>query len=227
MRDARRRRSRIRPAARSTAPAGSRRSAAVRGRATAPAAGPAGGSGTVIGWHGNARRRERAADRPGSVLDAQRVAQVADAVDLRRDEHDEADERQRSEPRPAPAPRVAPRQLGPAEGTRAAEDGDDRRGQPAGSARGSAARRRPGRRTPRSRGRRRWRPAPRARAATGQREQPAARGPEQHRLSQDLADPPWDGDRDLVESGHALERLRCVTRTGERVQRVAADDADR
>ena len=131
--------------------------------------------------------------------------------DLGRDEGDQADERQRPEPRPSPPPRVPARELGPAEGARAAEDGEDRGGSEQVAPEDRQARRREhaegDERDHAGRG-----AEGHARAQEGERQQPASGGAEEDGLAQDLAQAPRHGPRDVARGPVMRCRRWAVSR---------------
>ncbi len=135
----------------------------------------------------------------------------------------EADEGDGPEPGPSSAPRMPARELRPAEGARSAEDRED-----GGRPEQVATEDRQAGRGEDAEGDDRDHPGhgaqSDARSQERERQHPAARGAEEHGLSEDLAQPARHGARDLVEAGDALQALRGVARAGERVQRVAGDD---
>ena len=232
-RDRRRRRAHVGARARACAPAGSR---SARGRGSSHSA-----SSGIGRWFGTPTGVQRARDQPRRhvheraqvvldlILDAQRVAQVADARDLRGREH-EQQRRASSTPNHAHGRRRAVARPGAS----ASRTRRPRRGSPrspraaAGSGRGSAGRPRRARRTPSSARTPATIAEPHAVAQPQPREDEAA----------DRADaaPARAGSRrgaaatvsgTSPEAGHAAERLRGVARPGQRVQRVAGDRPSR
>ena len=157
------------------------------------------------------------------ALDGDGRPQVADAPDLRGDERGKREEDDGAGRRPARAPGVVAVELEPAERPAPREDRQQRRRQE----QVAPEDRQPG---GRQHAERHERDDP---GSGGQRgapahppepEHPADQRPEQHRLAQDLPDPPRDGERHAVEPGDPPQRLGVVARARERVQGIARDD---
>ena len=162
--------------------------------------------------------------RPGCRSAARRSRM---RVDLARGEDDAAASDRRAPRTPASAAAAGrPRSSASQPQTPgAAEDREHRRRAAAGSGRGSAARPRRARRTRRARARPAARAERRARRSHSSDSDAADRRAEQHRLAQDLPEPPRDGAAGRAAGPVARpQRLRVVARAGQRVQRVAGDD---
>ena len=144
--------------------------------------------------------------------------------DLGRDEGDQADQRQRSEPRPPPPPRVVARELGPAEGARAAEEGEDRGGSEQVAPEDRQARGRQHAEGHERDDARRGAERPRASRRKASASSPPPAAPKRTGSRRISPEAPRDRPRHLGQAGDALQALRRVARAGERVQRIAGDD---